>query len=631
MARYELNIRDYWRIMARRKGIIFLSAFTIILVTIIYTLNQPKVYEAIAVVKIERTNTAAGLLLESVMQWGPGDILTTESQVIESWPVAERAVKTLNLIDSKTSPPEAREIVSGVHDSISTKTLSDTNLIQIIVKYISAKKAADIANAVAQAYLKENELSRSKRSREVREFIEQQLQLSEKKLKSTEDTIIQFQEKEKATGIASHLQSRLADLQARYSELTNKYTDRHPLVIEIKGQIQSLEEQYSSLPAKEIEFSRLKRELMTNEKSYETLKEKLEEARIAEAGSIGEAALVNPAIEPLKPVGTGASTNILLGIILGVIVGVMMGFVIEALDTSVGAIEDVEEVIGLPVLAVIPFIRQEEHDSKLTWQDKLLKLTPFYKETKEDFVRRRLITHFEPDSIASEAFRTLRTSLKVSAENKVFLFTSTMHEEGKSSVTINTAIALAQSGLNTLLIGCDLRRPTIAKTFGLGKRQGLSEVLSGAVPLEDSISNITHLMMGGMGWENVMKTPGLDHLSFIVGGKILSQPAELLGSSKMKDLLDTLRVRYEVIILDTPPVLPVTDALLLCPYADSVVIVYQAGRIAKSSLIRAKSLLLSSGAKLRGVVLNHVRATTEQIERVYPYYKKYKYSAVEGT
>ncbi|MBI4708041.1 MAG: polysaccharide biosynthesis tyrosine autokinase [Candidatus Omnitrophica bacterium] len=617
--------------MARRKGIIFLSAFSIIFITVIYTLNQPKVYEASATVKIERTNTAAGLLLESVMQWGPGDILATESQVIESWPVAERAAKTLNLIDPKDAPPQINEIISQIHGSISTRIVSDTNLIEIVVKYSSAKKAADIANAVAQAYLRENELSRSKRSREVREFIEQQLQLAEKKLKATEDSLIQFQQKEKATGIASQLESKLADLQARYAELTNKYTDRHPLVIETKGQIDSIEKQYAFLPAKEIEFARIKRELMTNEKSYETLKEKLEEARIAEAGSVGESTLVNPAVEPLNPIGTGASTNILLGIILGLIVGVMMGFVIEALDTSVGAIEDVEEVIGLPVLAVIPFIRQEEHTGKETWQEKLFKMTPFYKETKEDFVRKRLITHFEPDSIASEAFRTLRTSLKVSPENKVFLFTSTMHEEGKTSVTINTAIALAQSGLNTLLIGCDLRRPTIAKTFGLGKRQGLSEVLSGAVSADDSISNITHLMMGGMGWENVMKTPGLDHLSLIVGGKILSQPSELLGSSKMKDLLDVLKVKYEVIVLDTPPVLPVTDALLLCPYADSVVIVYQAGRIAKSSLIRAKSLLLSSGAKLRGVVLNHVRATTEQIERVYPYYKKYKYSAVEGT
>ena len=623
MAKYELNLRDYWRIIQRRRSVILISFLGIVFIAFFYTLSLPKVYQSSATVKIEERKTVAGLLLESLMTWGPGDILTTEANVIKSWPVAERAAKIMKLIDDEMSDSRRYNIILGVKNSISTHIIPDTNLIEIIASSNSPKKSANIANAVSKAYLVENRNQRQRRSKQVREFIEQQLKIAATKLKEAEGHYIDFREHSGASGIAGVLETRIADLKEKLAGMESKYTPKHPFVIKLRKQIAELNSQLQHLPSQEVQLARLRREFEVAEKNYNTLKEKLEEAKITEAGNVGEAVVINPAVVSHHPVGTPFITNIFLGILLGVVISLMSGFVVETLDTSIGAIEDVESLLHLPVLAVIPHIQEK---NILTLKDRIIRLTPFYRPSFPEIREKRMVSHFNPGSPSAEGYKVFRTNLKISPKNKVILITSTVHEEGKTSAAVNLAITLAQSRIKTLLIGCDFRRPSLAKTFGLKGKDGLSDVLTGVIDLDKATYGITHFMMGQLGWEKVMKTPGLDNLFLIPEGKNYSQPSELLSSAKTKDLFNNLRTKYQAIIIDSPPILAVTDALILAPLADSVVIVYQAGRAQRASLVRAKNMLEQTGAKIIGVLLNHVKSSTEPMDQNYPYYK-YSYSS----
>jgi len=224
----------------------------------------------------------------------------------------------------------------------------------------------------------------------------------------------------------------------------------------------------------------------------------------------------------------------------------------------------------------------------------------------------------------AEAYRALRTNLKLSPSLKTILITSASAQEGKTTVLTNLGLAITQTGVNTLLVSADLRRPSVAKTFGLKEEPGLSEVINGTVSLTEAIRSASDIMMGGMKLEKMLETPGMEHMNILSSGNIPVNPAELLESKQMDDLIKNVRARFEVILFDAPPVLPITDASLLAGKVDGVVLVYEVGRTARSALLRTKAQLESAGAKILGIVLNHIKPEIEPTV-AYPYYYKYKY------
>jgi tyrosine-protein kinase Etk/Wzc len=384
-----------------------------------------------------------------------------------------------------------------------------------------------------------------------------------------------------------------------------------------------MESQLNNVSGQELEYGRLTRELEVNRKLYSMLKEKLEEARITEAQKVADISIVNPAFLPDSPVSGNKNIKIFIGALMGLLLGFTFAFVLEMLDTSISSIEDVEKVTQLPVLGVIPSIEGEVKEKKKF----LLKIKEMIfplPETPAHERAIRLIAHFQPQSSVAEAYRNVFTNLKPDAGKKCILVTSSGTREGKSTVTMNLGIVVAQTGLKTLLVSADLRRPAIGKIFGLEREPGLSELLTGTVDLEGALKNIIDIMVGEMSFEDIRKTPGLENLTIIPSGKLPYNPVKLLGSKEVGALIETLKRRFDVIIFDAPPVLPVTDASLLAPKMDCTVIVYENGRTSREALLRTKIQLESVNAKIAGIILNNTRSNTESMS-LYPYYSRYKY------
>ena len=221
-----------------------------------------------------------------------------------------------------------------------------------------------------------------------------------------------------------------------------------------------------------------------------------------------------------------------------------------------------------------------------------------------------LVTQSRPQSQMAESYRALRTSLlltSLGAPPKVILVTSALPQEGKTTTSINTAIVLAQKGTRVLLIDADLRRPSIHKALGMGPKTGLSNVLTGSATLQQA----------------VVHSAIVPTLFILPAGTPPPNPAELLASSNMKDILAELREQYDHIIVDTPPTLSVTDAVVMSTRADAVVLVIRSGQTTKQALRRARDLLMQVNARVAGVLLNAVDLTSPDYYYYYEYQGKY--------
>jgi capsular exopolysaccharide synthesis family protein len=270
-----------------------------------------------------------------------------------------------------------------------------------------------------------------------------------------------------------------------------------------------------------------------------------------------------------------------LGVLLGLGLGFGLAFLLESLDNTVRNLEEVGTVSTLPGLATIPLqLSKSGHSHRLlsaAANDKSGSLS--------------LVTYSRPRSEVAEAYRSLRTSILLSAFGappKVILITSASPQEGKTTISANSALVLAQRGSRVLLVDADLRRPGIEKIFGIKSRGGLSTLISGVDKVEDVMLPFTEV----------------PNLWILPAGPIPPQPAELLSSIVMKDYIATWRNEFDHVIIDTPPCLSVTDAVVLSPLADRVILVARSGQTTKPALRRACDLLLQVNARVMGIVLN---------------------------
>lgn len=226
--------------------------------------------------------------------------------------------------------------------------------------------------------------------------------------------------------------------------------------------------------------------------------------------------------------------------------------------------------------------------------------------------RRQLVVHSDPKSVGSEAFRTLRTNLHFTSPDRdlrSILNTSSGPSEGKSTVMANLAVAFSQSGQRTLLIDCDLRKPTVHKIFGMHSAPGLTSYLVGEVELD-----------------KIIRDTGIPNLSVIPSGPVPPNPAELVGSKMMKEFVDWAKKEYDMVLVDAPPIVAVTDAAILSTLVDGVLLTVASGDVHKELAQHAKSLLEKANANILGVVLNRINPTEQ---RSYQYY--YYYAETAGT
>ncbi|MEK6777566.1 MAG: polysaccharide biosynthesis tyrosine autokinase [bacterium] len=395
-------------------------------------------------------------------------------------------------------------------------------------------------------------------------------------------------------------------------ELKSQYTVYSEREKALADQISGILEKNKNLPEYELQLSQIQRDVHVNEELFSLLKTKYQEAQIREKEQADEVSVIRTA-DMGNRINDRLWSTTFVGLIIGLMLGLIIALVRETLDTSIGTIEDVERYLQIPVLGVIPHIDMYEIKEVISQKEG--------KEARfEDLLgsQAHLITQLKPKSSVAESYRTLRTNIQFTNLEKtgqIILFTSSSLKEGKSTTVANLAITKAQEGNKVLLVNCDLRKPSIYKIFGLDKEVGLTDIILGKVKWKEAVKDITDLMMGKIRMDDIMKTPGLENLHIVTCGGIPPNPAELLGSKGMSDFMKEVKKEYDMIIMDCPPLLPVTDAAILAPRVDGVVLVYQAGRIPRNALKRAKTHLENVRANILGIVLNDI---TAEISGYYP-------------
>jgi len=370
---------------------------------------------------------------------------------------------------------------------------------------------------------------------------------------------------------------------------------------------QALDEQKGEVnqtAEKLVQYNILKREADTNKQLYDGMLQKLKEAGITAGLRSSNIRIVDPALIPGGPSRPNKSRNILLSILVGFLGGVGLALLREYLDNTVKTPDDVETLARLPSLAVVPALSNSsgKHRGRFS---KLLKTSVV--TSKEG--RAELISHNMPQSQMSEAFRALRTSLLLSQADhppQVILMTSSLPREGKTTAAVNLAVTLAQLGDKTLLVDADLRKPGINRALSLvdGKHAGLSSYLAGVSSLD--LITVPH--------------PAISNLEAIPTGPIPPNPADLLSSRRLTELITELRGRYKFVVIDSPPIMAATDAVILSVLVDGVLMVVRSGETPKEAFTRTRDLLVGVKAHMLGVVLNAVDASSPDYYYSYRYY-----------
>ena len=420
--------------------------------------------------------------------------------------------------------------------------------------------------------------------------------------------------------VLERLKGQEAEFSAQLTEATTKFGSKYPKVVELSNQLNGtrqainaevervagrIRNEYKASVQREtllraaldrqkieanqlnesaIEYNVLKRDFESNRQLYEDLQRKLKEAGVAAGLKSNNIRIVDVARPPARPAKPNVPLNLGLALFLGLAGGVATAFVLDQMNNTIRTGEDVLNYAGIPALASIP-IKDDEFQRKALRK----KATPLLTGAR---VAAPIVTIAQPKSQVAEAYRALRTSVLLSSSGappKVILVTSALPEEGKTTTSVNTAVVLAQKNSRVLLVDADLRRPRVHHYFQIPQSPGLTTLLTGGAP------------------EDAPPVPSsIPNLFTLPSGMCPPYPAELLSSPAMKAALARWRNEFDHIVIDSPPSLSVTDAVLLSDQVDGLLLVARASQTSRAALRRATMLLRTVNARILGVVLNGV-------------------------
>jgi succinoglycan biosynthesis transport protein ExoP len=408
--------------------------------------------------------------------------------------------------------------------------------------------------------------------------------------------------------VVAKLRETYLDLQKIKADLESRYGEKHPKIDTIQHQIATVQRDYSreidnvlrafdkkyqalvdtegslskwmsherqqalELAKLETEYRPLARDAENNNKVYGLINQRHKEINLTGMLKANNVRILDRATPPRTPASPILILNLGVGVVVGILFGLLLTFVVESMDNTIKSPEAAEELIGAPLLGVVPMLSQAKQ------------------HLIADAPDRDLAVFKDPTSLAAEACRSIRTNMLFIAAQKdfsVFLVTSPGPQDGKTTVAINLAVTMAQAGSRVLLIDTDMRKPRIHKSFGLPSDKGISSVMAGDAHLK-----------------NVIAKSAVPNLDVLPCGPTPPNPAELLHTERFRQILAECRSNYDRVILDSPPIGPVTDPAITGSAADGVVLVLRAGHTTREAGRFARRQLADAGARILGLVIN---------------------------
>jgi polysaccharide biosynthesis transport protein len=720
MATHDSILREYLRVLIKRKWIVLGTLAAIFGASLVATLRITPIYDAVGSIAINKPDPMLQNLRDpgnSGMDYYDPTDLDTEVRILRSDLLALQVIRQLNLdrmpefgghgapassslaLTTDAFEPDsarANAVLGGFKGNLHVVLEPNTRIIDIHFRSPNKELSARVVNALANTYIEQNFKTRFESTMQASDWLSRQLVDLQMKVETSQEKLVKYQkdhqilgidEKQNITtakldelnkeltsaesarmekesvfrladsgdtesalavanggtakgsgstsGLLDKLQSAKADLKIQIAQLSTQFGPAYPKLAELNNQLREIDtqiqgetkkvegrlrgdylaalqresmlrsaleeqkQQENRLNESAIEYSLLKRDFETNRTLYEGLLQKLKEAGVTAGLRSNNIRQVDIARTPAAPAEPNIPRNLGFALALGLTSGIGLAFLLEGIDNTVRTPEQAQAISGLPSLGMIPLGSKTAAEANPTGLS-----VAASKQAVE------LITLSRPQSQMSESYRALRTSLlltSLGAPPKTILITSALPQEGKTTTSINTATVLAQKGTRVLLIDADLRRPSIHKTLGMGPRAGLSNILTGGTTLQQA----------------TVRSALLPNLFILPAGTPPPNPAELLASSQMLDLLAELRDQYDHIIVDTPPTLSVTDAVVLSTRADAVVLVIRSGQTTKPALRRSRDILAQVNARVAGVLLNAVDLDSPDYYYYYEYQGKY--------
>jgi succinoglycan biosynthesis transport protein ExoP len=644
--------RDFWVLSLRRIGLFFACFGAVLLVTIIYLIKAPRVYESTGDVQVEERTEEAFKTPDSntpEQDLKSDDALKTIEQNLQTYslfldvardPAIASDPNLLVGYPSADRPVDLDSLAKWLKSNTAVSLRHGTRLIDVSVFHQAPEMAQKLVQSLINAFIAENAQVQASTQKSVIKYLVAQSAQVKDSLQKSENSLQVYKD-------ALLLKDRIEDQQRVIDALSQRYRAKHPQMIQahtlMADLMQTFDREFqkvvagsnvestywaanrqtiaSAAPADRVSLELklvearsnvLEMEVDTESALFDNVLKQMREANVNRDATPIQIRLVEPPDLPVRPAKPRKTFILLAGMILGGLLGGAAVFVANAIDSSIKTVTEAEEVLGLPSLGAIPLFSREKTPGKTppaSRQDK---------PENDDELPGELVVRTDPGSGAAEGFRSLRASISLlgkSQDHRSLLFTSALPAEGKTFIASNYSVALAQAGLKTLLIDVDLRVPSIHRCFNLENRQGFVEVVT-----------------KGLNLYEVVHRDVAENLDILTSGSRCPNPAELLSGSGFVEVLAMALKTYDRITIDCSPINLVSDSLLIASAVQSVCLVVRAGRTRRLDAEHAISLLKRAQIKPSGFVFN---AIPPWGDRLYPTYlgqksSKYRQSYVQA-